>query len=190
MFVPPPGIDPSLLRPPARVDFDRLFNEVYPALHRYCQRLTGDADAGEDAAQEAFVRFVRHDIEAPPPAARVWLFRTATHLIRDRFRVRENRRRLLEANPVAPAAAPDPGREVERDETVATVRRVLDSIPARDRQLLLMREEGFSYKEMAGAVGVKPGSVGTLLARAQDRFTTALDRDDPEVPAEHGRGDA
>jgi RNA polymerase sigma-70 factor (ECF subfamily) len=36
--------------------------------------------------------------------------------------------------------------------------------------ILLMREEGFRYEEIARAVGVAPGSVGTLLARATRRF--------------------
>jgi RNA polymerase sigma-70 factor (ECF subfamily) len=33
-----------------------------------------------------------------------------------------------------------------------------------------MREEGFRYAEIAEVVGVAPGSVGTLLARALRRF--------------------
>jgi RNA polymerase sigma-70 factor (ECF subfamily) len=41
--------------------------------------------------------------------------------------------------------------------------------------MLLMREEGFRYAEIAEAVGVAPGSVGTLLARALRRFSTALE---------------
>ena len=34
-----------------------------------------------------------------------------------------------------------------------------------------MREEGFTYQEIAETVGVAPGSVGTLIARAVRRFT-------------------
>ena len=47
----------------------------------------------------------------------------------------------------------------------------MDELPERDRHLLLMREEGFSYQEIAAAIGVAPGSVGTLIARAIKRFT-------------------
>jgi hypothetical protein len=36
-----------------------------------------------------------------------------------------------------------------------------------------MREEGFSYRDMAESVGVRATSIGTLLARAQKRFTDA-----------------
>lgn len=153
------------------MDFDAFFDEVFPSLFRYCNRLTGDPDAAEDVAQETFLRFVRDGVQGPPKALRAWLFKVATHLIRDRYRVRENRRRLMEENPMTPSASPDdPEADVERAETVAAVRSALDELDPRDRQLLLMRGEGFSYKEMADAVGVKATSVGTLLARAQERF--------------------
>ena len=155
------------------VDFDALYEEVFPPLFRYCHRLTGDPDVAEDVAQEAFVRLLDRRVTGERPALRVWLFKVATHLIRDRWRVGENRRRLLQINPVTPGGAPDPGHEVEQGEDVASVRAALALLDPRDRELLLMREEGFSYKDMAEAVGVRSTSVGTLLARAQKRFTDA-----------------
>ena len=47
-------------------------------------------------------------------------------------------------------------------------------MPDRDRELLLMRYSGFSYREIADAVDVAATSVGTLLARAERRFTQVL----------------
>jgi DNA-directed RNA polymerase specialized sigma24 family protein len=37
-----------------------------------------------------------------------------------------------------------------------------------------MREEGFSHKEIADAVGTTTGSVGTLIARALLKFADAV----------------
>jgi RNA polymerase sigma-70 factor, ECF subfamily len=63
------------------------------------------------------------------------------------------------------------------------VRTVLERIPERDRQLLLMREEGFKYDEIARVIGVAPASVGTLIARALRKFVAEFDTrestDDP-----------
>jgi RNA polymerase sigma-70 factor (ECF subfamily) len=153
------------------VEFDALYDEVFPPLYRYCHRLTGDPDVAEDVAQEAFVRLLDRGVTGERPALRVWLFKVATHLIRDRWRVSENRRRLLQINPVTPGGTPDPARQLEQGEDVASVRAALDRLDDRDRELLLMREEGFSYKDMAESVGVRATSIGTLLARAQKRFT-------------------
>jgi len=156
------------------VDFDATFDELYPPLVRYCHRLTGDRDAAEDVAQEALVRLFTHGVEGPIPALRVWVFKTATHLVRDRYRVEENRKRLLQANPVSATPAEGPDRSLERKEERERVRSALAALSSRDREILLMRYEGFSYKDVAAAVGVASTSVGTLLARAERRLASAL----------------
>ena len=84
------------------MDFDALYDEVFPSLFRYCQRLTGDPDVAEDMAQEAFVRMLERRVVGERAAVRVWLFKVATHLVRDRWKVSSNRKRLLESHPRHP----------------------------------------------------------------------------------------
>lgn len=155
-----------------QVNFDALFETLYPSLFRYLHRLTGDADAAEDMAQEAFVRLLAQDL--PENEVRPWLFAVGTNLVRDRARKQERRQRLLQAVPVLPSAVgPRPDEAVERQEQIDRVRAALAHLAPRDQQLLLMREEGFSYEEMARAISVAPGSIGTLIARALKRFAGA-----------------
>jgi RNA polymerase sigma factor (sigma-70 family) len=157
------------------VDFDTTFDELYPSLVRYCHRLTGDRDTAEDVAQEAMVRLFAKRVDGPVPALRAWLFKTATHLVRDRYRVEENRRRLLQEHPVTPSGVEGPERALQRREDREQARRALDRLGPRDKEILLMRYEGFSYKEIAETVAVAATSVGTLLARAERRFVHALE---------------
>lgn len=67
----------------------------------------------------------------------------------------------------APATA-DEG--YERAETAALVRAVLDQLSDRDRALLALRASGLNYEEIASTLGIRPSSLGTLLARAERRF--------------------
>lgn len=156
------------------MNYEELFDQVYPQLYRYTLRMTGDADVAEDAAQEAFVRLLDREVEGDASRQRAWLFTVATHLLRDRARLSRNRARLLEENPVHAAAPPPADQEVERKERVARIRKALDALGERDRTLLLLREEGFSYQELAEEINVQPGSVGTLLARARRRLMSEL----------------
>lgn len=149
------------------MNYDRVFHELYPVLFRYLHRMTGDADAAEDAAQEAFVRLTEQSL--PENEARPWLFTVATNLVRDRARKASRHRRLEPHVPrTKPPTAPDVS--AERKERIAMVRTALEQLSERDQTMLLMREEGFKYAEIAEAVDVAPGSVGTLLARAARRF--------------------
>lgn len=155
-------------RTPARVNFDAVFARVYPQLYRYLHRLTGNPDAAADAAQESFLRLLARPL--PEDEARRWLFTVATNLVRDDARVARNRERLLAAEPVRPGGFAQPDELAERRERIARVQQALACIPERDRTILLMKQEGFRYDEIAEVVGVAPGSVGTLLARATRRF--------------------
>jgi len=164
----------ALNQPPDDPRIQEIFRVVYPALRAYCIRLTGDGDLASDIAQEAFVRLVKHQIEGEDAAVRVWLYKVATHLIRDRHRVESNRARLLAENPIWDSRAEGPDKGLERRETKRQVRRVLDRLQPRDRELLIMRYGGFSYREIATTLDIAPASVGTLLSRAQRRFAEGL----------------
>jgi RNA polymerase sigma-70 factor (ECF subfamily) len=99
----------------------------------------------------------------------------ATNLVRDRSRTRETRRRILSGFP-PPENTPGPDRALERAEEVARVRSAMQVLSHRDREMLLLRQEGFSYREIADVAGVSPRSVGTILARALQRFAGELSK--------------
>ena len=66
---------------------------------------------------------------------------------------------------------------MEREDGIRRVRAALERLAPRDREVLLLRQEGFSYKEIAQVVNVAPTSVGTLLARALDRFVSVYEEE-------------
>lgn len=155
------------------MDFDAVFAKLYPSLFRYLQRLTGDDDVAEDIAQESFVRLLKQPL--PEAEVRPWVFTVAMNLVRDRARKNDRRQRLLNTAPELVRRAPLPDEDVERAERIDAVRQVLSRLPERDRQLLLMREEGFKYDEIARVIGVAPASVGTLIARALKKFVAEFE---------------
>ncbi|HWV58945.1 MAG TPA: sigma-70 family RNA polymerase sigma factor [Longimicrobiales bacterium] len=140
-------------------------------LLRYVHRLTGDVDLAEDVAQEAILRLLRLREERELDNPRAWLFRVATNLVRDGARRAETAKRLTPTPETETHVTPES--EWERHETIRRVRAALDRIPFRDRELLLMRESGFKYWEIADVIGVKPESVSTLARRALAKFEAA-----------------
>ena len=71
----------------------------------------------------------------------------------------------------------DPAEKVVRDEVKVAVRVVLARLPERQAQLLLLRQMGLSYAELATACDIAPGSVGKLLSRAADAFRKVYDQE-------------
>ena len=156
-------------------DIDRLFRDYHAGLVRYLARRLGDRDRAEDVAQETFVRAMRQERLT---SERSWLYAVATNLVRDEARTDDRRRQRL-----AMLADEERARELEAPETTAMeraqdaafARRALDQLAERDRNALLMREEGLDYQEIAQALELSPGSVGTTLARARRRLAEAYE---------------
>jgi RNA polymerase sigma-70 factor (ECF subfamily) len=156
-----------------------LFENHHDALYRYLVRLCGDPDMAADGAQEAFVRLLDH-----PAAARIeraWLFKVGTNYVLERRRTAARRGRLLggRADRTMADAPRDPHAGVEADERRRVVTAALARLSDKERVAILMREEGFSHREIAEAVGTTTGSVGTLLARTLERLAreTTFDRE-------------
>ena len=166
--------------------FDELVRRNERRVVSLAYRLTGDRDLSHDLAQEAFLRLHRtphlwHTAANPTAEhnVRAWLYRVVTNLAYNALRG-ERRRRQREdrlAGPTAPDTDIDIADAalgaVEQAQAAAQVRRALAALTERQVQLLLLRQAGLSYRELAAALGVAPGSVGTLLARAEAAFVAA-----------------
>ena len=147
-----------------------LYAQYHASLVRLLYRRTGDRDRAEDLAQDVFVKA----LEAPPTNPRPWLFAVALNLARDdgRRATRQGRRlELYAAEQHGATAAAD--EDVERREREGGVRAALDLLSEKDREALLLKAEGFSYEEIAAALGLAPGAIGTTLARARRRLVEA-----------------
>jgi RNA polymerase sigma-70 factor, ECF subfamily len=168
--------------------FDALFVAHYEAVFRLLYRITGTREEAEDLAQETFLRLHRSphlwDERRREREQNVggWLYRVATHLAYNALRGQQRRERreglVLGQALSAGSNEPDPAEVAQRADERAAVHRALARLPERQAQLLLFRHAGLSYREVAEALDVAPGSVGTLLARAEAAFEEAY-RDGP-----------
>jgi RNA polymerase sigma-70 factor (ECF subfamily) len=156
-----------------------LFAQHHVELYRYVARFTGDPDLAEDVVQDVFVRLS----ERPPgnqSQMRGWLFRVATTVAIDAMRGARRRLALARERPDRQPLGdppPDPATALEREETRRRVREALVELGAKERAVLLMREEGFAHREIAAAVGTTTKSVGTMIARALDKLARQLNLD-------------
>ena len=172
-------------------ELERLFRLYHVPLVRYLTRRLGDRDWAEEVAQETFLRALRQETLT---SERSWLFAVATNLVRDQARKDERRRRHLQ---LLAAEAREQEREEPADDAEHTqeraheramARKAVDALAERDRLALLMREEGLDYTEIAEALGLSVGSIGTTLARARRRLAETYEALQGEAVRRAGGG--
>jgi RNA polymerase sigma-70 factor (ECF subfamily) len=155
------------------VSVESLFREHYGRIVSMLARLTGDRAHAEEIAADVFHKLSqRQEMLAEHEDLTAWIYRVATNAGLDGIRTNSRRRKREEAGgyDLHAAAPPDALEDILRQERRSQVRDVLQSLKPREAQLLLLRANGTSYKELARTLGVEPGSIGTMLARAEAEF--------------------
>ena len=148
-------------------DYKNIFEKHYTGVFRLLTCFLSNRAIAEDIAQETFLKFYL----TPPREldnVRGWLTRVAknlayNHLYRERSRAaRESQVHLSQETELES--------RILGEEENAIIGRVLNSLTDRDRICLTLRLTGMNYAEIAQAIDVKETSVGTILARAKERF--------------------
>lgn len=154
------------------VDWGEIYRTTFQEVVRFLHRKVWDVERARDLAQEVFVRALKHDPEQP----RAWVFKVALNLARDEARTVLRRKKhlvLLKNEAEEDPSSPSPEEEMETEERWSQIRRALDALSDRDREVLLLWDAGLSYREIAEVTELAAGAVGTTLARARRRLVEA-----------------
>jgi RNA polymerase sigma factor (sigma-70 family) len=161
-------------QPGADAAFEDLFAEHYPRLVRTLLRLVGNQALAEELAADAFYKLCQQrPAHRPDENLAGWLYRTGMNLGLDSLRA--NQRRLRREDKAGREAlmkeTPDsPLTDLLAQERRERVRNVIAQLRPVQGQVLLMGSSGFTCREIAGVLGLKPDSLYVLIARAKAQF--------------------
>jgi RNA polymerase sigma-70 factor (ECF subfamily) len=159
----------------ARADLDEIFRRHYQQVVGVAARVLGSPDQAEDVAQEVFLAFSRSSV--PPGEARGWLVVAAAHTALNLLR--SGRRRMSREETAAAAEAvvvSDVAEAVVTLEERSRVRAALARLPRKQAMALVLRHSGLSYADVAAALDMSSGSVGTTVRRAESALRKELNR--------------
>jgi RNA polymerase sigma-70 factor (ECF subfamily) len=157
----------------ARFDLETIFHAQYARIARVIAGVIRDRARAEELAVDVFLKWSRHT-KAHGQEAEAWLYRTAIRTALNELRSMTRRSRyesLFGFLSIHKASRPPTPEDIRAtNETQQKVRLVLSVIDSRHAELVLLRNEGLTYEELASALDIHPASVGTLLSRAQQAF--------------------
>ena len=159
-----------------RADLGEVFRREYPRVVGVAARVLGSRDSAEDVAQEVFLSFSRSSV--PAGEAGGWLSVAAAHTALNL--IRSGRRRSSWEESAAAAdqtIVPDVAEAVVTLEERRRVRAALARLPRKQAVALVLRHSGLSYADVAAALDMSVGSVGTTVRRAESALRKELNRD-------------
>jgi RNA polymerase sigma factor (sigma-70 family) len=157
--------------------FEALFHGCAADVHAYAFSLLGDRASAEDVTALAFERLyrARSRLDGARGTPRAWLFTIARNAALDELR---RRRRQPPAGGDGQLAVDQQTtgdhqaeRAIEQAERRASVRVALAGLPARERELVLLKFHGqLSNAELARVLGISESNAGTRVHRALNRL--------------------
>jgi RNA polymerase sigma-70 factor (ECF subfamily) len=154
--------------------FEELFLNHYGRIVAALRRLLGDRGQAEEVANETFLKLYRKPLpQISDGNVPGWLYRTAMNQGIDALRAAARRKKYEQVAAVDEARnqqGEDAYEQVLRTERQQRVRAVLADLSLSHAQALILRAGGHSYREVAEALGISRGSVGTMLIRAEVAF--------------------
>jgi RNA polymerase sigma-70 factor (ECF subfamily) len=151
--------------------FQQIYFHCSPRVHAVMVRMVGRQDA-EDLTQQVFLKLLRKlEKFSGRSQLETWLYRLAVNEALQFLR-REKRRRTL-----ALPSDPEDSREdsIEKRELLDQLRLAIAQLEPQLRAILTLKEDaGLSYREIAKAVGIPEGTVGSRLNRARAELRRQL----------------
>jgi RNA polymerase sigma-70 factor (ECF subfamily) len=145
--------------------------------------LTRNPTEAQDLVQETYLRAVRaFGSLVPDSNLKSWLFTICRNIWLNQLRHSRSGPRFVEIDAEDEGGlqwldhlAADPHivfvRKLEREE----VRNAIESLPAPYREVIVLRDiEGFSYQQIASALGCPAGTVMSWLGRAREKLRQLL----------------
>jgi len=166
--------------------FRPLVEAYFPRAVRLARAMVGNTEDARDLAQEAFIAAYRA-LPKMTPGRPFYPWLRGILLNRCRMFLRTRRRATMRRV----AAAERPGHWAigvadsytpEKRRTADLVRRALKEMSPEDREILVLKHmEGYSYDELAAALGIGRGTVASRLYRARHRMQESLQVLDPTL---------
>jgi RNA polymerase sigma factor (sigma-70 family) len=157
-----------------RADLEQVFRTVYPRVVAVAARVLGSRDEAEDVAQEVFLTFGRSSV--PATEAPGWLSVAAAHTALNHLRTGRRRASREVAVGNGDTVASDVADAVVTLDERRRVRAALARLPRKQATALVLRHSGLSYAEVAAALDMSTGSVGTTVRRAESALRKELNR--------------
>jgi RNA polymerase sigma-70 factor (ECF subfamily) len=155
-----------------RPDLENVFRDAYPRVVGVASRVLGSHEEAEDVAQDVFLAFSRSSV--PVGEASGWLSVAAAHTALNHIRSDRRRAAREAAADHREPLSPDTADVVAARDDRGRVRAALARLPRRQAVALILRHSGLSYAEVAVALDLSPGSVGTTVRRAESALRKEL----------------
>lgn len=162
--------------------FDKLYNQHYEQIYRYCYRFVNNRETAGDIAQETFLKLYQRmsNIGYSIENTNAWLYKVAGNLCLNSIKSNNRQGTKIDIKSTDCIEVINPEENLIARERTERIRLAIEQISPKHRMLIFMYQDGLSYKEMSNATGIPFTSIGKTLWRCIDKISATLKNSENE----------
>lgn len=162
--------------------FEAHYHEHYEAIFKFCFRFLRSRESALDITQETFVKYYERMNQQGKGVenTKAWLYKVAGNLCLNVLNSRNRHSEIetiLQRNHVETTT---PESILIRNENTDLVSSILGQLKPESRLLILMYQDGLSYREMSEATGISINSTGKTLWRIIEKISKTIKTENNE----------
>ena len=175
----------------AKQDFTQVYQEFYPKIFRYLERVTGDREEAKDLVQDVFLKVDQGLTKFEGRSSlSTWIYRIATNISHDRFRspsfqkgekqtltdefIEENK---VDKNVWTGERDSSADQQLEGKEMSSCINRYIYDLNEDYQKVLVLRDyEGLKNKEIASILGVTLDTVKIRIHRGRVQLKKRMEK--------------
>jgi RNA polymerase sigma-70 factor, ECF subfamily len=159
---------------------EAIYRQHYIQIYKFCYRMLGNREAALDVAQDTFLKMMNrmNHRNQPVENPQAWLYKVAGNLCLNELsknRLHQDREKQIDTERVNHST---PETELIENEKRGRVENAISQLEPKQLMLIMMYNDGLSYREMAEATVIREQSVGKTLWRIIDGLASSIKKQD------------
>lgn len=162
--------------------FERLYKHNYEPIFKFCFRFLNNREKAMDVVQDTFLKLFEqmnkgeYHIENP----KAWLYKVAGNKCINLIDTMKRQNEINKQLDFLSHENANPESQLISEENRLRVRRIISSLEPTHQLLVLLYQDGLSYKEMSEASGIPLNSIGKTLWRSIEKISQKINGTDHE----------
>lgn len=162
--------------------FEELYKLHYESIYKFCFRFLNSREKAMDVVQETFLKLYQqmntgdYIIENK----RAWLYKVAGNICLNLINTTNKQTEIKGQLKFSITEKSNPESQLINKEKVQNIRKAIESLKPQHQMLVLLYQDGLSYKELSEATGIPFNSIGKTLWRSIEKISQTINKTDHE----------
>ena len=162
--------------------FEELYKLHYESIYKFCFRFLNSREKAMDVCQETFLKLYQQMTNGDYKIEnkRAWLYKVAGHICLNQINTANQQTAIKKQLEFSTSENSNPESQLINKEKILSIRKAIDGLKPQHQMLVLLYQDGLSYKELSEATGIPFNSIGKTLWRTIEKISKTIKKTDHE----------